>query len=95
MNRVELSNGISVVYGSDCQDSVVLEYPDGSRVQTTWTQLSHIERLIESLRQAYEVLLKEADSDSGIPVDALMRIDDLLYALRTPGRPSRARQGTH
>lgn len=95
MNQIELANGISLLYSEDCEGRVVLRFPDGTQVQTTWTQLSHIETLINSLRQAYEILLKNADSDAKMPVDELMRIDDLLYALRRSGRSAPARHTTN
>jgi len=86
MQRAVLNNGIAVLYTTDLQGKVVIQYPDGSQVRTTWSQLSRMETLVDALRQAYECLLKRVDQDTDLPVDTLMRIDDLLFALRAPGR---------
>lgn len=82
MKRTDLANGISVLYSLDPDGSVIIQYPDGSQVRTTWSQLARIESLIDLLRGAYEHLLKRAGRDDQLPVETLMEIDDLLYALR-------------
>jgi len=85
MNRMDLGNGIPILYGSDPRGKVVFQYPDGSRVQTTWTRLSRINALVESLRDLYEHLLLTASGDgsrSDAPIQKLMWVDDLLFEMR-------------
>lgn len=81
MKRVDLTNGIALFYSTDTQGRVIIKYPDGSQVQTTWGRLSRIETLIDHLRQAYESLLRQASAETDAPVETLVRIDDLLFAL--------------
>lgn len=81
MKRADLANGMSVLYNLDPEGSVIIQYPDGSRVSTTWAHLARIESVINLLRGAYECLLKRAGRDDHLPVETLMEIDDLLYAL--------------
>lgn len=88
MQHVNLINGIQLVYNADTQGHVIIEFPDGLQVRTTWGQLSRIETLIDCLRQAYESLLMRAGSDGNAPVDTLMRIDDLLFSLDRSSRTS-------
>jgi hypothetical protein len=84
MNRTDLDNGVALLYNGDLQGKVVFQFPDGSQVRTTWGQLSRLPVVIDQLRQAYECLLQRAGTDADLPVDTLMRMDDLLFSLRIP-----------
>lgn len=72
---------MTVWYETDCVGKLVVEYPNGTRVRTTWTQVGLIESLIQSLREAYEQLLLRAADAGDAPVQTLLRIDDLLSAV--------------
>lgn len=84
MFQTTLSNGITVCYDGNTAGRLVLRYPDGSQVKTTWRQLGLMEVVVRSLRETYEYLLLRASGqaqEADPPVDQLVQLDDLLFAL--------------
>ncbi len=93
MLRAELQNGVTAWYDPGPEGSLIMEYPDGSQVQTTWAQLRLIEKLIKCLRDVYEELLANAGRDGEAPtaMDTLFKMDELLFALNGWGERRRSR----
>ena len=83
MMQAQLSNGITLWYNADPRGRVVLRYPGGDQVQTSWVQVALIETMIVRLRQAYEDLLQRAgnDTDAEPAIEMLAGLDDLLCTL--------------
>lgn len=97
VHRTRLSNGVTVWHDADSNGTLVLEYPDGSRIKATWGQLALFETAVKSLREVYEYLLLRAagdSQDSCPPVDKLVQLDDLLFALGGPNDAYMSRPGT-
>jgi hypothetical protein len=84
MNRNPISDGVEVLHAGQAKDRLVVCYPDGRRIETTWSRLAMINELIASLREAYELLLDRASREAGcnpLPLEPLIRMDEVLYAL--------------
>jgi hypothetical protein len=89
VRQTQLSNGVTVWFDADANGRLILRYPDGSQVQTTWSQVGMMEQVVQLLRELYEELLLRASNglDGATPsVDKLAQLDDLLFALTTAGR---------
>lgn len=82
--RTDLGNGVTVWCDADPDGKIVLHFPDGRMVRTCAAQLELMQAAVESLREAYEHLLGLAGgemAETAVPVDTLLRMDDLLFAL--------------
>ena len=84
MNRNQINDGVEVLHAGKAREKIVVCYPDGRRIETTWSRLAMINELIASLREAYELLLDRAGREVGcnsFPLEPLMRMDEVLHAL--------------
>ena len=82
--RTDLTNGVTVWCDADPDGKIVLHFPDGRMMRTCAAQLDLSQAAVKSLREAYEYLLGLAGGEmagAAVPVDALLRMDDLLFAL--------------
>nr|HQA00656.1 hypothetical protein [Phycisphaerae bacterium] len=89
VRQTQLSNGTTVWFDVDAHGRLIMQYPDGSQVQTTWKQVGMMEQVVQMLRELYEELLLRASTGLEGPalcVDKLAELDDLLFALTTANR---------
>lgn len=81
MIQTRLTNGVTVCYEQGVDGPLLVRYPDGTQIRTTWNQLGHLERLVQSLRDVYEHLLLRESGErptATFPIDKLAQLDDLL-----------------
>lgn len=88
MLGTSLPNGVTVWCEPTDPDSLIIEYPDGERIQSGGSERRRLTRLTGQLREIYEDLLTRAASDnySQPPVKMLLKFDDVLMDLGAYGR---------
>lgn len=94
MQRTHLPNGVVVWFEPGTADHLIVEYPDGERTPAGRADRRRLTRITKHLREVYESLLLHLSDErynGAVPVDALLKLDEIVsslgsYASQQPAR---------